>query len=243
LLEFSPKEEYISQDCGSGGKVYNWDGMNWNDMHIDTIVDLRAIWGLSSMDIYAVSNYGTTHYFNGSKWAEMNQVSKGWLTGIWGSKKGNFYMTGIKGAILELSGTSSPLGVRIDMPSVVHPGDAFWVSGFLDNPGEKLPDTVIIFALEVNNDLWFWDSWVHSSPPDFTSIDYAVFDVSHGTTSLEIIPRMQWPQTGVSSCENMHFYGVMLDPDTGNIIGQFASNEWRYGSEQSDFNIFCDAFL
>ncbi len=120
-------------------------------------------------------------------------------------------------------------GVRIDMPTMVHPGDDFFITGYLDNPDAPLSDVAVFFILEVYGHFWFWPSWAYFYPPDSEKVDYQLMEVATGTTPVEVMPRFEWPDTGSSLVENLHFYGAMLNENMDAIRGDWAMVTWGYG--------------
>lgn len=121
------------------------------------------------------------------------------------------------------------LGVRIDMPGNVHPGEYFHVTGYLDNPGDAMEDVPTFFVLDVYGDFWFWPGWKHYAPPVATDIDFDYIDVPEGSTTVIVIPEFLWPDTGTQTVSGLWFYGAMLDPAMTGILGSMASQQWGYG--------------
>ncbi len=125
--------------------------------------------------------------------------------------------------------TATPLinlGVRIDMPHFVRPGDPFEVLGFTVNTLEPMSDLPIFFALRFLDEYWFWPSWSHSDP------DYRIVDVPIGETRYEIVQPCVWPDTVNDTVTHIWFYGALLDPEMTHIIGQHAEVQWGFGPER-----------
>ncbi|MGB4100145.1 MAG: hypothetical protein WBM02_12180 [bacterium] len=122
-----------------------------------------------------------------------------------------------------------PLGVRLNMPDMAHPGDDFYVTGYLDNPDEPLNKVPTFFILEVYGIFWFWPSWAYFDYPDYTDIDYELIYIPTGTTSITVIPTFTWPDTGQDVVTGLGFYGAMLNPEMSGILGELAVKEWGYG--------------
>jgi len=118
-----------------------------------------------------------------------------------------------------------PLGVRIDMPEMVHPGDDFWVTGYLDNPGDEIPAAPVFFILDVFGSYYFWPSWAHYPP----EVDFQYVFVPYGTTELTVIATFSWPDTGSAEATGLYFYGAMLNEDMTAVLGELAVAEWGYG--------------
>ncbi|MBN1298044.1 S8 family serine peptidase, partial [bacterium] len=121
-----------------------------------------------------------------------------------------------------------PLGVRIEMPKMVRPGEPFYISGYLDNPDEDLFDIPVFFILDVYGDMWFWPAWTHFRYPDHTDISYDTLDVPHGMTPVTVLPVFTWPNTGTSQASGLYMYGAMLESDMSQIIGTIAAVPWGY---------------
>lgn len=123
----------------------------------------------------------------------------------------------------------SDFGVRIDMPDMVHPGDPFWVTGLLDNSGPVREEVPVFFILDVYGLYWFWPDWTYYAPPENTEIDYLIRNIPNGTTELEVIPEILWPDTGTSTITELYFYGAFLTPDMIAIDGEWTARSWGYG--------------
>ncbi len=121
------------------------------------------------------------------------------------------------------------LGVRIDMPEMGHPGENFYVTGYLDNPDAPLSDVAVFFILDVYSHFWFWPTWAYYAPPEFTDIDYDVMDISTGSEAIMVIEEFTWPETGNQTAAGLYFYGAMLNDTMSAIRGNMADKEWGYG--------------
>ncbi|MGB3975374.1 MAG: hypothetical protein WBM02_01030 [bacterium] len=124
---------------------------------------------------------------------------------------------------------SYPLGVRLDMPDMAHPGDDFYIIGYLDNPDEPLSKVPTFFILEVYGKFWFWPSWTYFDYPEYAEIDWENIDVPTGTTEVVVIPVFEWPDTGQDIVTGLGFYGAMLNPEMNDIMGNIAVKVWGYG--------------
>ena len=124
-----------------------------------------------------------------------------------------------------------PLGVRLDLPSMVHPGETFHVTGYLDNPDAAMTAVPTFFILDVYGQFWFWPGWKHYAPPASNDIDYRNLDVPAGTTEVIVLPEFVWPETGSGQADGLWFYGAMLDPGMTSIMGQMAARQFGYGPE------------
>ncbi len=133
---------------------------------------------------------------------------------------------------------ADPLGTRIEISaSMVHPGDDFQVTGYLDNPGsEALHQVPTFFILDVYGILFFWPSWSMYAPPASNGIDFRYFDVAAGSSlPIDVIPSMIWPDSGSQIVSGLYFLGAMLHPSMTAILGQVAMVEWGYGPRE-DFS-------
>ncbi|MCD4653078.1 hypothetical protein K8T06_04010 [bacterium] len=127
-------------------------------------------------------------------------------------------------------GKPDQLGVRLEISSTTtHPGDEFWLKGYLDNPEPStLRSIPVIFMLDVFGYYYFWPTWPLYHPPESEDFDFRYMDVNPGTTTIEVIPAFSWPNTGDQNIVGLHFYGAMLNSDFSSILGDFAFVEWGY---------------
>jgi hypothetical protein len=126
------------------------------------------------------------------------------------------------------SGTS--LKTRLELSgNPVHPFDIFWVKGFLDNPDAPLQQIPVVFILDIFQSYYFWPSWTLFDPPDHPDIDFLRLDIPTGTTPLNVIQPVEWPDTGQVQVSGLVFYGAMLSRDLNTVIGIPAIVEWGYG--------------
>lgn len=123
------------------------------------------------------------------------------------------------------------LGVRLDLPVMIHPGESFHVTGYLDNPGAPLTNQPVFFILGVYSDFFFWPTWTHYAPPAFTEIDWDMLNVPTGSTEITVLPGFDWPDTGNDNVTGLYFYGAMLNADMSEISGAMAAVEWGYGPQ------------
>jgi hypothetical protein len=122
----------------------------------------------------------------------------------------------------------SYLGVDLDMPRYVSPGDPFGVTGYLLNPHESMPDIPVFFILDVLGSYWFWPGWRAYEPGDSNAIDYMIMDVPPGVTAVAVIPDNTWPDTGSAAMDGLRFYGAMLTASMNEIIGEMAVVTWGF---------------
>lgn len=67
---------------------------------------LKAVWGNSSNDVFAVGYYGTIVHYDGSSWSVMDNDSSEELLGVWGSSEDDVFAVGTNGTILHYDGVS-----------------------------------------------------------------------------------------------------------------------------------------
>ncbi len=115
------------------------------------------------------------------------------------------------------------LGVRLDMPIYVRPGDPFWITGELWNDGTPVADARVFFFLEIYGDFLCWPGWT------LNIFDATVMDVPRGVTPIEVIPKSAWPDTGAVTVTDLWFFGGILNPEMTEILGEFDSVQWGYG--------------
>jgi hypothetical protein len=124
-----------------------------------------------------------------------------------------------------------PLGVRLDMPEMIHPGETFYVTGFLDNPDPSRPEVATFFILEIFGDFWFWPSWIHFDASGSNQVDFEFIDVPTGTLAVTVLPEFPWPDTGPDTVTGLWMFGAMLTEDMTAILGNMASQQWGYGPQ------------
>lgn len=130
--------------------------------------------------------------------------------------------------------TPSPtiaLGVILDMPLHVRPGDDCWVTGILVNRIEPLEAIPVFFIFQMYDTCWFWPGWSYCSPEGHGSIDYRVMDIPVGTTDIEVIRLFRWIDTGDDQVSGLWFYGAMLNPEMTEILGAWDAVNWGFGPE------------
>ncbi len=118
------------------------------------------------------------------------------------------------------------LGVRMEMPTVVHAGDDFFVNAYIDNPGDTMTDVPVFFLMDIYGEYWFWPCWKYYNPPESEEIDYQIMNVPTGTTPVKVIPTITWPDIGNVEIHGLYFYGAMLNQEMNQIIGNWEAVEW-----------------
>ncbi len=124
------------------------------------------------------------------------------------------------------------LGVRLAISSTdVQPGDAFWLMGYLDNPGpSRMASTPVVFILDVFGYYYFWPSWSLYHPPEAQEFDFEFRDIVPGSTGIPVVSAFTWPDTGNQTVSGLRFYGAMLDQEFSSILGDYDYVEWGFGS-------------
>jgi len=123
------------------------------------------------------------------------------------------------------------LGVRLHLPTEAHPGEVFFVDGYLDNPDSALVRVPVFFVLEVIGEFWFWPHWIYYDPTASAEIDWLAMNVPQGTTHVTVIGAFTWPDTGQETVSGLRFYGAMLNQDLTGFLGQLAVADWSYGPD------------
>ncbi len=121
------------------------------------------------------------------------------------------------------------LGVTLDMPVYISPGEPFHVTGIITNHVEPMTDIPLIFAVQIYDTLYFWPSWSTYHLSAGGDIDFIIRDISTGTTLIPVIPEMLWPDTGEDTLSHLLFYGAMLTPDMQAILGEMDTVDWGFG--------------
>lgn len=65
---------------------------------IPTVSQLRAIWGTSESDVFAVGDYGAIIHYDGNSWSPMNSGISVNIYGVWGTSDNNVYAAADKSA-------------------------------------------------------------------------------------------------------------------------------------------------
>lgn len=75
-------------------------------MSSEAVNRLRAVWGTSASDAFAVGDTGTIFHYNGSVWSKMTSPSSSDLYGLWGSGISRVYAVGWHGVIVLYNGSA-----------------------------------------------------------------------------------------------------------------------------------------
>lgn len=90
-------------------------------------------------------------------------------------------------------------------------------------------------VLDVYGLYWFWPSWSQS-------IDNRSQTVLADKREAENLLYFIWPE-GAGSASGLMFWGVLLDPDTMSIVGNYDNVTWGYSSETGIFRLTSTGFL
>jgi hypothetical protein len=97
-------------------------------MVIPTTESLRAVWGSSSSDVWAVGSNGAIVHFDGATWRLSNSGSTENLTGVMGTDPENVWVTGDGGSVLFWNGLAWSAVSQVNGTTLL----AVWVNGASD---------------------------------------------------------------------------------------------------------------
>ena len=89
---------------GLGGKILQYDGVEWVSLPTGTDVDFYAIWGSGSQLVWVTGAGGTVFFFDGETWAAENTGLGGDLHGVCGTTKDDVWVVGHDGEIGHFDG-------------------------------------------------------------------------------------------------------------------------------------------
>jgi hypothetical protein len=141
---------------GDSGTILTYNGTLWNSMSSGTTEPLRAVWGETSQNIFAVggsTGTSTILNYNGTSWEAMTPAeSNRDLKGVWGSSGSDVFAVGNNGHIAHYNGTSWDT-----MPS--------GLSGFIYDVWGTSPNEV--FAVAWGGNILFYNgtSWDSMTSP------------------------------------------------------------------------------
>lgn len=93
------------------------EDQGWQLSDSGTNVTLRAVWGASESDVFAVGTEGTILHFDGNAWSAMDSGTSALLAGIWGFAGDDVFVVGEELTILHYNGRQwSPM--RANVPGV-----------------------------------------------------------------------------------------------------------------------------
>lgn len=115
------------------------------------------------------------------------------------------------------------LGVSIWMPSRrFSPGETFSMHLNIMNPWEPLLQTPVFVVLECTGAFWCAPGWTDL----FSEMDYFTLDIPVGSSRLEVVPPMPWPEIQ-GSMDGLCIYAAMTDPSMTEILGNL--DLWYFG--------------
>jgi hypothetical protein len=79
-------------------EILFYDGSRWRRQSTFDGGPLRAVWGTSPADIFAVGEGGLILHYDGESWSDMASPTSGDLTDLWGSAPDDVYAVGDDGA-------------------------------------------------------------------------------------------------------------------------------------------------
>ncbi len=111
----SPTDVWIAGMAGPN-VLQHWNGSSWTSYAGAETVDMVALWGSGSSDVYAVGGTKMQHW-NGSAWSDTTSASDA-LLAIWGSSPTDVYACGKTGVLVHSTGgafstaSGNPLGTE-----------------------------------------------------------------------------------------------------------------------------------
>jgi hypothetical protein len=124
------------------------------------------------------------------------------------------------------SSTPSPTpepwaGVRFIMPdNELEAGDMFRLRAECrGNPEYSLADLYVI--LDVYGNYWFWPGWSQD-------IEFQTISLNPDRSIIVFILDFKWPSGDFGSADGLMFWGALLDPQNGALIGNYDHVEFGY---------------
>jgi hypothetical protein len=96
--------------------------------------NVRAMWGASASDVFAVGLAGRILHFDGARWTAMPSGTAAGLLGVWGTSRWNVYAVGDSGTVLRYDGNRwnrlrGPTANRF-LRTVWGRNDTLWIAGY-----------------------------------------------------------------------------------------------------------------
>ncbi|MBN1355997.1 hypothetical protein JXA40_06955 [bacterium] len=104
-------------------------------------------------------------------------------------------------------------------------GDPFLLKTRMVNPYPEILDSLLMIALNVGDDYWFWPSWCHYPP----AIDSGFRRIDPFSSADETILDFTWPAVPGSG-SGLTFYGIMIDAETSLAISDLTYAAFSFGS-------------
>ena len=95
----SASDIWISGIAGAN-VLQHWNGSSWSSYAGAESVDMVALWGSASSDVYAVGSTKTQRW-NGTSWSDVTTSASGALLAIWGSSATEVFAVGFQGFIMH----------------------------------------------------------------------------------------------------------------------------------------------
>ncbi len=206
--------------------LFRWNGSDWLEVNIDPDNYMVNLWGHHETDMYGVYITSGIYHWNGYLWQPIsgkNMFNTGLLAG---TPDGTVFAAGYD-SIHEYQGIP-PVGVQLEMPGYVSPGDTFGISARLFNNDVYTPGTPLFFILDILGEYWFWPDWSHYKDGEGT-VSWETLDLMPGETDVDVLQPFTWPDTGDLSMRGLRFWGGMTDPDITEILGVLDVVEWSFG--------------
>jgi photosystem II stability/assembly factor-like uncharacterized protein len=89
---------------GSFGRIYHYDGEDWNLMPSGSEDIFRGVWGVNGNNVFAVGFDGRILHYDGNDWSAMASGTTEHLLDIWGYSGTDTYIVGYNGTILHYNG-------------------------------------------------------------------------------------------------------------------------------------------
>ncbi|HYW14155.1 MAG TPA: hypothetical protein VE871_19475, partial [Longimicrobium sp.] len=98
------------------------------------LTQVRALWGTSPNDVFAVGLSGRILHFDGARWTAMRSGTGAGLLGVWGTSRHDVYAVGDSGTVLRYDGNrwnrlAGPVANRF-LRTLWGRGDTLWIAGF-----------------------------------------------------------------------------------------------------------------
>jgi hypothetical protein len=98
------------------------------------VTHVRALWGASAGDLFAVGLTGRILHYDGARWAAMSSGTAAGLLGVWGTSRSNVYAVGDSGTVLRYDGNrwsrlAGPVADR-SLRTIWGRGDTLWIAGY-----------------------------------------------------------------------------------------------------------------
>ncbi len=93
---------------GYDGKIFHYDGIQWNRANVPTDRDLRAVSGVARNAIWAVGEDMTCLYYNGSDWVTLYEAigTQKWFSDVCAAFRNSVFVAGSDGLLAHFNGIS-----------------------------------------------------------------------------------------------------------------------------------------